>query len=313
MVSLKASQEGLNIIDKLRCQKYWSKTDLNWYHDAYVSKATLKRFWAKTPISKDNFISICQVVGCNNWQDIVDNTPDLNSEAVVTWHIKLDGNLDRDNILQTALEVIELGLREDLNPFLGAEISLTIKKIKQGSLILVLSSSREIYEWVKDLFESGDITKLLGFNILSIELETIPLSQWIDNNFTAAIEAGWQSVDQVLGQVLASPRLGFAFRANLPRLAKKIELADYEISLIIDITVINQEISVWIGVHPINPENLPENLQLFIFFESGEIEEISLNSDDLQGFSQEILLEPGEHFEIQLSLDHQSIVESFIV
>lgn len=58
MVSIKASQDGLDRIDKLRMKKHWSKTEDAWYGLAGVSRTTLGRFWRKSKIHKDNFSSI---------------------------------------------------------------------------------------------------------------------------------------------------------------------------------------------------------------------------------------------------------------
>ncbi|MGD1698311.1 NB-ARC domain-containing protein [Dapis sp. BLCC M229] len=72
-VTLRASQEGLEKIDKARRKKGWTKTEDSWWGLAVTSKATLNRFWQKAPIRQDAFISICQTIGIN-WEEIVDNT-----------------------------------------------------------------------------------------------------------------------------------------------------------------------------------------------------------------------------------------------
>ncbi|MFN6525576.1 AAA family ATPase [Nostoc sp. ChiSLP03a] len=73
-VSLRASKQGLEIVDQARKNKGWDATAAAWCDAAQTSEATLKRFRRGMPIQKDTFISICQAIGIN-WQDIVDNSP----------------------------------------------------------------------------------------------------------------------------------------------------------------------------------------------------------------------------------------------
>ncbi|MGB3263392.1 MAG: NB-ARC domain-containing protein [Microcoleus sp.] len=68
---LRASEEGLKIIDMVRRNLGWNKADELWCQAALTSKATLKRFWTQQPIRRETFIHICKAVGVKNWQDIV--------------------------------------------------------------------------------------------------------------------------------------------------------------------------------------------------------------------------------------------------
>ena len=56
------------------CKNYhrWSQPEKT---DIIISTASFKRFWRGTPIDRNTFILICQRVGVNNWEEIVDNTP----------------------------------------------------------------------------------------------------------------------------------------------------------------------------------------------------------------------------------------------
>lgn len=69
---LRASEEGLKIVNLARRNPGWNKADELWCQAALTSKATLKRFWAKKPIRRETFIDICQAVGINNWEDIIE-------------------------------------------------------------------------------------------------------------------------------------------------------------------------------------------------------------------------------------------------
>lgn len=74
-VSLRASKEGLEIVDRIRKNKGWTKTEEAWYQLALTSKAALKRFWRRTPITQEHFVGLCKAVGIKNWEEIVDDTP----------------------------------------------------------------------------------------------------------------------------------------------------------------------------------------------------------------------------------------------
>lgn len=74
--SLRASQTGLEVIDRARRKKGWTKTvTVAWWENALTSRATLKRFWRRAPVQKETFIQICQVVGVSRWQAIADSDP----------------------------------------------------------------------------------------------------------------------------------------------------------------------------------------------------------------------------------------------
>jgi hypothetical protein len=72
--SLRASAKGLEIIDQLRKRRGWNRQADVWCQDAHTTRATLKRFWQREPVQQDTFIGICQAVGLERWQEIVDST-----------------------------------------------------------------------------------------------------------------------------------------------------------------------------------------------------------------------------------------------
>jgi len=73
-VTLKASKQGLEIVDRERKKKGWEVTACAWYGAANVSLATLKRFRRGLAVQQAAFIGICKAVGIDNWEAIVDNT-----------------------------------------------------------------------------------------------------------------------------------------------------------------------------------------------------------------------------------------------
>ncbi len=78
--SLRASKQGLEIVNRARYKKGWKKqVTINWRETALVSLATLKRFWQRIPIERQAFIGICDAVGVN-WEEVVDNEENQDSQ-----------------------------------------------------------------------------------------------------------------------------------------------------------------------------------------------------------------------------------------
>lgn len=95
---LRASEEGLKIIDMVRHNFGWNKTEDTWCKAALTSKATLKRFWAQNRIRRETFIDICKAVGINNWEDIIERNDIKHTElllAAAIADIALDTQTDR--------------------------------------------------------------------------------------------------------------------------------------------------------------------------------------------------------------------------
>jgi hypothetical protein len=68
--TLRASEQGLKIIDRARRNKGWNKQANIW-----AKEHNLKRFWSAIPIDRDAFIEICKAVGIEKWEEIVDDSP----------------------------------------------------------------------------------------------------------------------------------------------------------------------------------------------------------------------------------------------
>ena len=95
---LRASEEGLKIIDMVRRNLEWNKTEDTWCKAALTSKATLRRFWAQNRIRRETFIDICKAVGINNWEDIIERNDIKQTElllAAAIADIPLDSQTDR--------------------------------------------------------------------------------------------------------------------------------------------------------------------------------------------------------------------------
>lgn len=69
--TLRASQQGLDKVEKAIEGKGWKRNSIMWQQAADTSEATLKRFWRKTPIKRLCFIRICKAVGVN-WEEVAE-------------------------------------------------------------------------------------------------------------------------------------------------------------------------------------------------------------------------------------------------
>jgi tetratricopeptide (TPR) repeat protein len=69
--TLRASQQGLDKVEKAIDGKGWKRNSIMWQQAADTSEATLKRFWRKTPIKRLCFIRTCEAVGVN-WEEVAE-------------------------------------------------------------------------------------------------------------------------------------------------------------------------------------------------------------------------------------------------
>jgi transcriptional regulator with XRE-family HTH domain len=80
---LRASAEGLAIVDLARHRKGWTKIWTSaWWQAAQTSQATLRDFWNGQPIATETLIALCRAVGVVNWEAVVDQTPALSPQPV---------------------------------------------------------------------------------------------------------------------------------------------------------------------------------------------------------------------------------------
>ncbi len=304
MASICASREGLELVKKAMLQKDWNKTDPRWYVNAnpWFSESTLKRFWEGKKIRPDSFKSICKEVGLN-WEDIAEINP--NTEA--TWMFIISGTITE---VDKAKAIVMI---EHLQQLIG-DVNITFKELKEGSLQIIVQSSMATYQRIKTLIESKEITEILGYSVLGIQLnyltENVNLTPWLQNNWTEAIAMEWLTIEEVF-----QPSQ-FAFRQTAIKRAKLIDLDE-------DITVISvlelmanqqQELDVMIRIYPETTTNyLPENLKLALFSQSGEsLEEFSVNSGD-DCLEVNIILDPQDYLKIDLSVDEYHFTENLIL
>ncbi|MEG4025247.1 ATP-binding protein [Microcoleus sp. S13C4] len=99
-LSLRASKQGLKIVDEKRKNKGWEATATAWYSEAHTSVATLKRFRRGIPIDRDVFIAICKAVGIENWEEIIDKTPPQQPTSYMEFSVYDDAWVGRESLIQ---------------------------------------------------------------------------------------------------------------------------------------------------------------------------------------------------------------------
>lgn len=83
-MALRASTQGLKIVEQARKQKNWTKAAPQWLKAAYTSEATLRRFWRREPIKQKTFQDICKAVNVN-WQEIVEQSKSTVPDSNFCW------------------------------------------------------------------------------------------------------------------------------------------------------------------------------------------------------------------------------------
>ena len=71
MSSLRASPEGLEIVDRARKQRGWTKAAVAWYSKIPTTEATMWRFWRRVPIREDTFKGICRAIRLD-WEKVAE-------------------------------------------------------------------------------------------------------------------------------------------------------------------------------------------------------------------------------------------------
>jgi len=109
--SLKASKEGLEIVDRERRKKGWQATAASWSWAANTSVATLKRFRRRIPIQQDVFVAICKAVGIENWEAIVDNTPTMQTASYMDFSVYDGAWVGRESLIQQLSDKVRSSCR----------------------------------------------------------------------------------------------------------------------------------------------------------------------------------------------------------
>lgn len=95
---VRASVSGLEQVDIARKKRNWNKHSQMWWGEALVSEPTLRRFWARVRITRDNFDGICRAVGVDP-QDIYELEEDNISLPEMDLAVLDEGWVGRDDLL----------------------------------------------------------------------------------------------------------------------------------------------------------------------------------------------------------------------
>lgn len=144
------------------------------------------------------------------------------------------------------------------------------------------------------------------------------LSQWLQQNFTEAAEAGWLALDAILSDRQLALAYSFRKETQLQERVKKIDLTPEGKAIGILVTVApeeEQKVQVRVQVHPTGQEPyLPHHLSLTLLSNSGEIlQEVQSRSQDNYIKLKSFRLMAGTGFIMKVALGEASITENFEV
>lgn len=169
--TLKASEDGLKIVDEARRKKGWQKNSLKWIEEGKTSEATIKRFWRKLAIDRFTFIAICQAVGVN-WKEVAELSEIQEIELPVVSPVKDTPPIPNQN-------------------FIGREnaIAHLKTKINQGAKIILIQATAGIGKTTlaTEFLKNQNFDKIL-YLTMAKERETISpietiVEEWLKKDF----------------------------------------------------------------------------------------------------------------------------------
>ena len=161
--SVRASDEGLKIIDKARVKKGWAKTAKVWADLAYTSSSTLRRFWDGIKIQSTTFQSICKAVEVLDWESIADIEDLALNTQICSKRLSFAIAGSIDEIDKHKLKAITALLRQ-----LSGDASIEIVDAYEGSIKLILGGSPQGLERIEELFKSGQFSEIAGTAIQDV-------------------------------------------------------------------------------------------------------------------------------------------------
>jgi hypothetical protein len=144
-------------------------------------------------------------------------------------------------------------------------------------------------------------------------IEPMKLGDWIQQEFSQAIDRGWDLVHHIMGGELALVRSMSTERAKLINL--QYQLHQTNVIMLIGINPqVTDEMVISVQIHAApNTPTLPPQLKLsYITDEGEELQSIISRSDDFQIQLPTFTCDVGTTFNIQLQLDGASHIEKFI-
>ncbi|MEK0192867.1 MAG: DUF1822 family protein [Oscillatoriales cyanobacterium] len=240
----------------------------------------------------------------DKWRDISDMEHQKFSQSIQSWNLNLEVTVDDLSDFQ-----------ENLLPEIMAKLEnvgrgmIIVKYVKKGSIILGLESSDDSYERIRECYQRGELSELLGFTVSDLQPQ-VSLSQWFDNTFTT----GWQTVEELLTPQQLRPAFFTESIQRGKRIDLQIDLITHTVNLVMTLTREDADnIIVNLKVFPTSESpNLPPNLKLILLTEGEIFKEVTSRSAD-QYIQYEFEAEPGDEFVVNLVLDEAEIAEDFVV
>ncbi len=214
-----------------------------------------------------------------------------------------------------------------------------MSKINARNLLMLFEGSQLEFEQIQALYESGQLSKLLGVSALDVgavsesqhpvepaaplerDSVVVRLSQWFENLF----DSNWIPVDRIPSPAYKSrsgvrpkvidlaPTTGSVSRAKVIDLG--MQISGQAVALVVRlISRADGIIDIYLRCYPAGDSiYLPQGLQLLVLDECGAtvLESKARNSDiclqlDLEG-------QPGGQFSVQLKLGDCRITENFLI
>jgi transcriptional regulator with XRE-family HTH domain len=183
---------------------------------------------------------------------------------------------------------------------------IKFKGMEEGSVILWLESSPEVFEKINLLYQTGELTHLLDAKIINIQAQSKNLSQWFQGIFTQ----GWQTVEELL-----NPQQLIPATWNEPiKRAKLISELPQPVVLVITLRERNTSPDVNIGlqIYPHNQPTLPLNFTLQMLVEDRVLSQAIATSNSPY-LECRFNCDYEDKFTIKLIDSGVEITESFIV
>jgi Protein of unknown function (DUF1822). len=223
-----------------------------------------------------------------------------------SWNLNLEVTVDDLSDFQEKLLPEIMAKLENVG-----KAMIIFKYVKKGSILIGLESFDECYQRIRECYQRGELSELLGFTVSDLQPQ-VSLSQWFDNTFTI----GWQTVTELLNlqQLQATARTQKLERGKLIDL--RADLLSHSVVLLINLSRENDDsstVEITLRVYPTGDEvYLPSSLKLLVLSNNEVFEEVTARSADVFMRCQ-FEGELGEEFTVQLVLGEAVVTENFVI